>query len=493
MNKITKETNLTGFFFTLFMYLIILVGYFMEVIRGNRTVGMLVFLGVCLLLIYGTSFFIYRKEKSSPKVSYIVILGFLIPYGYTLLTSTSVLSFIYIAPLFIISFMFFEMKLISILSVSVLLLNVFFVRRMTLLGIYNSQETELLSTIALLVTVVVGSLLVGYYNKNLMDNMKKLLEDEQKRIKNKETTAKEVHEFSSLLVESAQELTASSEEASSVAEEMSKTIEDIANGVSDQAHDVQKGLQVVDEMGDLLNSDQKFMFTLNQDLEHIDKMKQEGTEVLQELIRETNTHNNAIIDISENINLTQMSVENIGKVVELITSIAEQTNLLALNAAIEAARAGESGKGFAVVADEVRKLAEESKQSANQIKEIIQTLTNNTTTVVETMLDVKNISESQSASVDKTHTRFMKIDDAVKKIQNSMEKLSHSSNVIVEKKNEIIELMRNLSEVSENNASGTQEISASIEEQAAGIEQTAITSESLTNLAVQLETALNKL
>ena len=138
-------------------------------------------------------------------------------------------------------------------------------------------------------------------------------------------------------------------------------------------------------------------------------------------------------------------------------------------------------------------MAEESKQSANQIKEIIQTLTNNTTTVVETMLDVKNISEAQSASVDKTHTRFMKIDDAVKKIQNSMEKLSHSSSVIVEKKNEIIELMRKLSEVSENNASGTQEISASIEEQAAGIEQTAITSESLTNLAVQLETALNKL
>lgn len=493
MNKITKETNLTGFFFTLFMYTIILAGYFMEVLRGKRTVGMLVFLVITLLLIYGISILIYRKQNASPKISYILILGFLIPYAYTLLISTSILSFVYIAPLFIISFMFFEFKLISILSGIVSVLNVFFIRKMLILGIYNGHSTELLSTIALLVAIIIGSLLVGYYNKKLMDNMKKLLEDEQNYIKGKEVIVKEVHEFSSLLVESAQELTASSEEASGVAEEMSKTIEDIAHGVSNQAHDVQKSLQVVDEMGDLLNSDQKFMFALNQDLEHIDKMKQEGTEVLQELIRETNTHNNAITDISENINLTQMSVENIGKVVELITSIAEQTNLLALNAAIEAARAGESGKGFAVVADEVRKLAEESKQSANQIKEIIQTLTNNTTTVVETMLDVKNISEAQSTSVDKTHTRFMKIDDAVKKIQNSMEKLSHSSNVIDGKKNEIIELMRNLSEVSENNASGTQEISASIEEQAAGIEQTAITSESLTDLAVQLETALAKL
>ena len=325
-----------------------------------------------------------------------------------------------------------------------------------------------------------------------MDNVNTMLENEIIYIKNKELILKEIQDFSAVLVSSAQELTATSQEASSVAEEMAKAIEDIASGASNQAGDVQAGLRVVGEIGDLIGDEQNFILELGKDLENIDHMKREGTEALQILLGETETHDKAIRDISQNINLTQESVGNIENVVDMIANIAEQTNLLALNAAIEAARAGESGKGFAVVADEIRKLAEESKRFADQITDIIHSLTENTSVVVDTMGNVINISDSQGKSVKKTHERFLEIDNAIRKIQVSMENLNNSSRAVDEKKNDIINLIGNLSEVSENNASATQELSASIEEQTAGIEQIANTSGNLTDLAIELETSISK-
>ncbi len=59
--------------------------------------------------------------------------------------------------------------------------------------------------------------------------------------------------------------------------------------------------------------------------------------------------------------------QQIGEVVNLISSIAGQTNLLALNATIEAARAGEAGRGFAVVASEVKGLAAQTARATDDI------------------------------------------------------------------------------------------------------------------------------
>lgn len=94
----------------------------------------------------------------------------------------------------------------------------------------------------------------------------------------------------------------------------------------------------------------------------------------------------------ENVNETYQCVDalekqmgSVSKIIDTINAISEQTNLLALNAAIEAARAGEQGRGFAVVADEVRTLAQRSKQSTEDIRELLDGITENAKTSYTSM------------------------------------------------------------------------------------------------------------
>ena len=100
----------------------------------------------------------------------------------------------------------------------------------------------------------------------------------------------------------------------------------------------------------------------------------------------------AIVDLAEQVSSAsevilelESNTQSINQILSTIQEIAEQTNLLALNAAIEAARAGEQGRGFAVVADEVRVLSQRTHGSTEEIRNMIETLQNNTKLAVTGM------------------------------------------------------------------------------------------------------------
>jgi methyl-accepting chemotaxis protein len=64
--------------------------------------------------------------------------------------------------------------------------------------------------------------------------------------------------------------------------------------------------------------------------------------------------------------------QQIGGITGTVKDLADQSNMLALNAAIEAVRSGEHGKGFALVAREIRRLADQSIQSTERVREILE-------------------------------------------------------------------------------------------------------------------------
>lgn len=67
----------------------------------------------------------------------------------------------------------------------------------------------------------------------------------------------------------------------------------------------------------------------------------------------------------------EIGINDMSRVLDLVSAIVRQTNLLGLNAAIEAALAGQHGRGFSIVADEVRKLSAESAESLKDINKVL--------------------------------------------------------------------------------------------------------------------------
>lgn len=113
----------------------------------------------------------------------------------------------------------------------------------------------------------------------------------------------------------------------------------------------------------------------------------------------------AVTQIAGAVNQAAASMEKlntqaarIGQISTTIRELADQSNMLALNAAIEAARAGEHGRGFAVVADEVRKLAVGSGTSADQIRRILQGISE---TVTETLSGMQSALTAINAGMAK--------------------------------------------------------------------------------------------
>ena len=165
-------------------------------------------------------------------------------------------------------------------------------------------------------------------------------------------------------------------------------------------------------------------------------------------------------------------MEEIGRIVDIISSIADETNLLALNAALEAARAGDAGLGFAVVASEVKELASESQKSAENIARIISAL--------------QKKSVDMADAVNKSLTEVKKGDESVKSTLEVFNEIVSSISVI----------NSNMSEVaaaSEEQAASVEEVTATVNEFSGMIQKTAQESVDLATASEESSSAIGQI
>ena len=197
----------------------------------------------------------------------------------------------------------------------------------------------------------------------------------------------------------------------------------------------------------------------------------EGNKVIQETLDELKGLNSTVTETVTVMESLGERTNRIGAISEVITNIAEQTNLLALNATIEAARAGEHGKGFAVVATEVRKLAENSKESAEEIADLIAAVKRDTESAVTSTVKSKTEMESSLFAANNAGLAFKNILASIENIVAQVQEISTTSEELSASVEEITASADELASIASENVDHVNAVASASENQSATNQQ----------------------
>lgn len=289
-----------------------------------------------------------------------------------------------------------------------------------------------------------------------------------------------------------EQLTASTVQTMEATNQIASLIQEVSAGSEFQVKGAEDGASAVEEMTIGIQRIAEAAASVSDSTTDVTKKTGEGNVVVQNAVKQMGSIRQSVNDSAIVVKkLGERSLE-IGKIIEVITGIADQTNLLALNAAIESARAGEHGKGFAVVADEVRKLAEQSRNSAQQISDLIQEIQAQTYLAVEQMDKGTKEVELGTVVVQKAGEMFSAISSAIIDVSSQIEEVSAISEQISAGSEEVTASIEELARIAKESSKKFKDIVVSSEETLASIEEITGATTSLSEMAQELQNEINK-
>lgn len=337
-----------------------------------------------------------------------------------------------------------------------------------------------------------GDFTVNNSKYNGKDEIGQLVQAVNSMVVNLRDLFQKTSETSEQVAVSSEELTANAEQATQATNQINIAIQEVARGAETQGAGAEESARAMQELTIGIQRVAETASSVSAAAMGTQKEADLGNESIQKVIDQMNTIHESVDHSASVIKKLRERSNEIGEITRVITGIANQTNLLALNAAIEAARAGEHGQGFAVVASEVRKLAEQSKESSDQITNLIREIQRDTAFTVEVMEKGTQEVEVGMDVVQETGKGFRRILESIEQVAAQIQEVSAVSEEMSASVEQVHASIDEMAHIAKDSASNTQSVASASEEQMASIEEITSSISSLSAMADELRMNVGK-
>lgn len=375
--------------------------------------------------------------------------------------------------------------------------------------------------LSFLTAIVIGLILGSFFTKSFTRHFN-LLTSAAQRISRGDLTQTDFNASGKLFKDEASDLEASitlmSQNLRALVEHLQTTVENISgaeqslSAIVSRGHETSKdvisgtstifdgALEQANHIGDA-SSTVKTMAELADDVankvteganasQKVNSMVQRGATTATSAMEKMETIFKGIENTESAANRLKDKLNDIPKILDVITHISRQTDLLALNATIEASKAGEHGRGFAMVAEEVRRFADNTNNSVQDVSLIVK----------ELRLEVERVVSSASDATSNLkggRDDLRKIREILVDITNYTAEVAEKATLILglthkqkEKAEKTVEIIEEVARIARENVSATEKVEGAVERHGAAINETIAASKKLSELSKELKTVV---
>ncbi|MBQ7919198.1 MAG: hypothetical protein IJ324_04550 [Lachnospiraceae bacterium] len=457
--------------------LILLFAYIMELVKGSRTPEYTAVFAILDLLPYIVCMVLYRKDRQSGIIKYVLALGFSILYAFVLLTAAVPTTFVYMFLVFFMIIPYGDLKLCYIAGGIAFIANVISV----LIGFTNGLLSS--ADLALVEIQVISIALAALFSAFVTLVIRRV------NVQKLEELNVEKEKVDTLLTNTLEISRGISEDIDSVKVRMERldlsvaatrdSMHDVSAGANETAESMQNQLLQTEEIMEQVKKAKEVSRVIAEDIQQTEDTVNVGKGNINNLLSCVNRSEEASTTLVAKMNELTENTEKMNTIVEMINSVTKQTSLLSLNASIEAARAGEAGRGFAVVAEEISSLAKQTSEATVSITSLIEGITVSIDEVLNSINLLMESNTEQNQSVETMALNFEKIERCSRSIFEVSDGLEDVIDELAKSNEMIVQSINSVSSV-------TEEVSARANETLSESERDALVVDEITKVIIEL-------